>query len=536
MSELPTAPQPYTVQYGSIILNVDPTVVSKFSGKFKTLWKENPEGLVIEDLKYDPRVFLTFMSAAQGLGYACQPYLRQGVLELAEEWEAPKIVEKARESIENEQQLDPIQAVTDLIDAVQNKDDDNDPLDEIEAVGHILAECLEDDRMLDLPMYIIYRCIDAAEALGFDVKDLKPFAFKVFAKNPAQAVPLILRIDFDTLTDAEYSKIFCQPDIHEQNINFFASASMSSISKNANSNIKLIRESFRRSTANSATAVEYGQMNPGKDKRSTLKTEINEKRKYDLDRARSTLKEQQDTIDDLLSVLEWQQKALVQSVKRAHSAPSNEELLKTAQLNLTRTLEEGKMKAFAMIQDDADHEKDVLNDMLAEAKDRLDQCMNALPPLRAGTKEKIEDYRTQFDEIEAHLNKVQEELLDARGLMAAKIVKDKLRLDEYLRKSENRFKIFEAGPDCQMDVDPREVAEAEKRINDLEEKLEEVCPIRGKKHRHSHTHRQEIPEAVEPEPEEKSVSQSASKVAEQSEKQEEYEYEFEEEDEEEEEA
>ena len=51
-----------------------------------------------------------------------------------------------------------------------------------------------------------------------------------------------------------------------------------------------------------------------------------------------------------------------------------------------------------------------------------------------------------------------------------------------------------------MDVDPKEVADAEKRIIELEEKLEQVCPIKGKKHR---SHGGAAPASPAPKPAEK---------------------------------
>ena len=498
MSEAPTIKAPYVIVYGTHEITVDAGLISRVSSKFRELYEQNPERLVVEDTHEDFKIFMAFLTAAQRWAYTRHYYWTPRVVKLAEEWGAPSVADHYSKNYPKE--INAEEAVSALVSAI-DEDNDDEITKAIEDVSLVLPEALEDERMERIPMFILYQVIDAAEAEGFEVKDLIPFVFRIFEKNPSLAVPLVLRVDFDAITEEQYSKLFCQPEIHEQNINFFAAAAMSSVNQYANAEIRRFKTSFKNTTKNSTNALEMGEINPQEGKESTIVEDITNQRNTDLDKYRVQLKTQQDTINDLVRALDCQQKALVQSIKRAYNAPSNEELMKQAQEELQNSLEQGRLNALDMINKDADHEQEVLNEMMAQAKAKLDAKLDSLPPLPQDIYDSIDDYRNQFDAIQKRLAEVQKELLEARSLMAAKIVRDKLRFDEFLRKTDNRFKIFEAGPDCQLEIRPEDVEEAEKKVREMEEELEKVCPIIGKPVKARN---------VEPEPEPESEHSSSS--------------------------
>lgn len=459
---------PYVIKYGTHEITVNPHNLSRISKKFAALYQENPTGLEIAEPKEEFKVFLSFITIAQCLPFRTHYYWVDRVCALADEWEAPKVREEYEEDFEK---VDPTEAVSELIEAI-----DEDPKAAIKKVARALPEAFDDERIESIPMIIIYQIIDEAEKEGFEAKNLIPFVLRLMDKNQAQAIPLILRIDFDALTDEEYSRIFTAPEIHEQNINYFAAAAMSSVNQVANFEIKGYRKGFKEAKK---------KLEDPSDKKVLKETakidEVAVQRTTELDRFRTQLDAQQDTIKDLDRALTCQKEELRNAIKRAHTSKTNEELLKEAQEKLSRILEDGRNNLLQMIKDDEACERDVLNQMLDEANDKLNQKMEGLPPLPNDIIDDIKKYRDQFEDIENHLNDVKNELVEARSLMVAKIIRDKLRLDEFLRKTDKKFDILDDAEKFNLtDLSKEKVREAEQKVIELEEKLEKACPIIGK--------------------------------------------------------
>ena len=170
-------------------------------------------------------------------------------------------------------------------------------------------------------------------------------------------------------------------------------------------------------------------------------------------------------------------------IKRAHLAPSSEELLKRSQDDLSRAIEDSRKKALEIIERETSNEEAYLQRTLVKSQQELDRCMNGLSPLDNSTLKQINDFKTKFDRIETRLNAVMKEMTEVRATMAAKVVKDKLQPDQFLRKTQDRFKLFETEGSITpaLSVRPEDVQEAEKNvINVIEERIEQYCPIRAK--------------------------------------------------------
>ncbi|OHT13321.1 hypothetical protein TRFO_16520 [Tritrichomonas foetus] len=90
----------------------------------------------------------------------------------------------------------------------------------------------------------------------------------------------------------------------------------------------------------------------------------------------------------------------------------------------------------------------------------------------------IDEIVAKFDDYKEKVQKMSEIVASNRTTLTAKIVRDKLRCDEFIRDNDNRFEIF-AESSHKWDVTVDQLKEAEEMIEDFERGLNTLCPIRG---------------------------------------------------------
>lgn len=462
--------QPYTLihrskGYHDMVYPIDAPLFAKASDKFREIYANNPEQYTVED-STTPSVFLSLVLACQKRACHTSADEVYELLDLATEWGAPFLVKYCQRKIE-EYRLEEIpdqDAIEILLGQLRRKEDVTETVDHIiDYINYYIKQ----ENFTDIPTQLIYHILTKAEQNGVDQNSLIPTVFKKLEKAPAAAVPLILRVNFDKLTEEEYLEIFGNEQIHQQNLNFYTGMSLSSIYENTRNYLDGFNARFVGETNRILRDIDQDYYNIFlKSKRA---------RETDFRKVRDTLNRQQAQIDDLNRTLNTQREVLTEAAIRAKDAPSNEQLQRRAQYSINKSIKKCG-KAITDMIDAADAKaQDILNELLEAYLKKLDDAVSKLGDLPEDKKEAMRRHKASLEAIGERNKSLMAEINDVKAKMAAKIVRDKLRGDQYMRRLENKFQILQE-PGI-LGVEQKEFTLGEQEIERLEKELEKIYPI-----------------------------------------------------------
>ena len=126
--------------------------------------------------------------------------------------------------------------------------------------------------------------------------------------------------------------------------------------------------------------------------------------------------------------------------------------------------------------------KEDLDNQLNEVRERNLDMLKAIEKKASDVINKEKELATQLEtdaaEMEENLQKAKTNMKDIKAALAVKIVRDKLRFDKFLRNKNDQLKVFRTKGGV-WGIKPKEAEEADKRIAELQKKIDELCPIRG---------------------------------------------------------
>ncbi|OHS99353.1 hypothetical protein TRFO_34207 [Tritrichomonas foetus] len=357
--------------------------------------------------------------------------------------------------------------------------DIEDPTD-ILNVSEYINDALRDERLPQLPPEIIFKVINAADPQKIDNQLLINFTLRLLEVNPSSAVPILMLLDFDRLSKDQRELIFHTSDIHDQNVNYFVATAFSS-ARNKN-----------------ALELEQAeaQLNEDLDKMREALTKLQaktaEKMKHDQDEALDQMDAEVAEMGAKIQELKSGADAQRQKIEKAAADHENafaemkarlEQIDKlTSQRNSKAAGQNDKIKTEVTQQmDELRAEMDVKVKNLAN--DDAKRCQSVQRDLKRAIdaeQQRLKQLRSKAEAIVDTLNATNEDLGDFKATLASKIVRDRLRFDKFIRKVDNRLDLFKEEPGV-WGLGADSVAQAEKFINDIEEKVDECCPIRGKK-------------------------------------------------------
>ena len=424
-----------------------------------------------------------FAGACQLQQFKVTPTNAYEIRELAEEWEVPSLVQFVDEFIAKKKLPPPEDGdiIENLLKHVKQgiyKESD------INHVANIINDALADERFIEVPPEIIFQIVISSEQRGIDKQRFLEFVLTLFYKNPESAVPLILLIDFDHLTDDQTEGIFLCREVHEQNISFFIAWALSSSRNKAENELQL---SDRRHHDEIETLRELL-------KKAQLAASTKMKKEHDQETA------------DLLEIVKKQQQVIDQLVAQTQAQRQEYQRLEDEHQNKLASLE------------------DTLRDLLDQAKDCAEllekqqtqverECQEQMPKLRAELMEQINGVRDRNIENLGNIEKTitnvtdkEHELADAldrsvslseeslsaakhnmrdiKAAIAVKIVRDRLRFDKFLRDKNEQLKVFKTKGGV-WGIKPKEAEAADKMISVLQKRIDELCPIRGSRNPNS---------------------------------------------------
>lgn len=451
--------------YHDMVYHVDPVLFSKASDKFRQIYAKYPDEFVVED-ETTPSVFLTLVCACQKRACRTSADEVYELKKLADEW-GVSIVKNYCDRKIKEFKLEEIpenDAIELLFSQLENNENVSDTIDQI--VDHV-NYYIKQERFTEIPTKLIYEILTRAEVTGVDQNSLIKTVLAKLEKSPQTAVPLILRLNFDKLSEDEYDEIFGNGQIHTQNINYYTAMALSSVYENTRIYLDNFDARFAVETKKVLEEIDRDHYN--------IFLKSKKAKEIDFKKINVALNEQQEHIDDLARVLELQAQALTEATIRAKDAPSNEQLQRRAQFSINKSIKKCGKKVAEYIDATEARAHDILNDLLEQNQAKLEAAVSAIGDIAPDKKAIMQEQKTLLEAISKRNKELDEEMHNIRSYMAAKIVRDKVRGDKFLRKTENRYKILETPGLWGVTKDEFEIAEED--IAKLEEELQKRFPI-----------------------------------------------------------
>ena len=417
-----------------------------------------------------------FIAACQLQKFRLTPANAFELQELAVEWGVSSL-EKFTANFIKERNLTPPAAVDYLGILIEHLEEGKNDTNDILAVANYVNDVLADERLFKLTPEMIFSIICAANPQAIDQQLLIKFVMKLFERAPSSAVPLVLLIDFDRLTPQQRDFIFQCREMHEENIGYFVARALSSARNKAErelaqneskllSDLDKLRDDLKKYQRQALAKLRADQDQSIGKLREALKqqqaqiTEMKEAaraQKEEIERAAENHEREFADMDDMLKAMDK-----ITSQKSVQTEGQEKMIKAEVSDQIARLKRELEIHMEEVEEEDAKRCSD-LHDELKE-------------PIDAQEK-RLHEFMTRADGIVKSLNATNDELRDLKATLAAKIVKDRLRFDKFIRQTDNRFKVFEQSPGV-WDLKPERVRESEKFIENIEARVDQLCPIR----------------------------------------------------------
>lgn len=433
------------------------------------------EGIISRKVNED--VFKSFCAACELKAFTVNSKNAYDLKVLAEEWEVSSLEKYINNYIKEKNIATP--PPTDYLGTLLQKcENDIEDTKDILNVADYINDALRDERFSELPPDVLFKVCNAADPQKIDNQQLINFILHLLETNPSNAVPLLLLIDFDRLSKDQRSLIFRTSDVHEENIGYFIANAMSSA----------------RNKNEAETRQAEAQLNEDLEKmRESLtkqQEKMAEKMKHDQDEQLDQLDQEVEQMSALIQKLNdgaLQQRQKIEQNALAHENTFDDMQQRLARINDITTIREQDDHTDRIDQEVAEQMNELNDELDTDVKNLSNEdaryCQAKQRELKRAIDAEQKKLKQLREEAENHandLNDTNEDLTDLKATLASKIVRDRLRFDKFIRKVDNRLSLFIEEPGV-WGIEPERASRAEKFIDDLEEKVDEFCPIRGKK-------------------------------------------------------
>lgn len=468
----------------------DVNLLSRRSKRVKALVKEGVYQARV-DHPVSPEAAEAFIAACRIHEFDITDSIAFELLDLATEWQIPSLIadvaqyikvnslqretkEEAVEEDEEEAAYEPSadDALGRLTTKLQAKET---YAAEFREVAENINRFLKDERLLVLPLNVLFPLFVLADRGDINQELLASFVVKLMAKNPQAAVPLLLRINFEKLTPDQIEDIFQHEEVHNQSISFYVGGSFSADQNKVKRRLQGIEERLDSKLNEVKDELWSGQ-------------EMNEERKIyeqELGQLKQMLIDQQEQMKEIEEFRE--------SVRSQRKQAHDEFTAKMAELKKkldkqSKRANERKKQIDALKAQIRDELEDQVEKLKREIQERLEvhtekndtvrgevERKNVQP--RESLKTKVQRMRMNCKTIRNGLTKSLNETTEVKAALAAKMIRDFMRFDNFIRRSERRFSLFD-GDEKILGLNPTEVKMAETFLIALDKKVDRLCPIR----------------------------------------------------------
>lgn len=459
----------YPIQYGSdLIIVKKPAAFAQISEKFRKLIALNPEKLVITNPSSSFDTFQILVRACQCQSFTAHLDDVLELRELAREWMVANLITYCDNFMVKAKVRDipASQIVDELIEACDNGDKDAIK----NCVRHAATkfrEVVDDPRIADLPAENIYQLVTSVDIRPYNQDVFIKFVSRLFETDKEAAIPLILRINFDRLSEEQYHIFQTSNEVHEQNINFFTALTMSDIHKS-------LRGSLKQTDETSMTDLEENRKNY-REKFIKIFESSRRNRESDLDKIRMRLVQQNEDLNDLAKVLELQKALLVESVKVAHHAPTNAEYLAVSQEQMLADIKAAKEELLGRVEQDKADAANELEELLKRSQQEIEEAMDRQSLVKPEVRSAVDGYGGRVEEINDRCRKAVRHLYEIRAIVAAKVITDKNKGDKFIRVVDRQWEVLD-DPGL-FGVKKADAIAAQTNIIDvIEDALDRRCP------------------------------------------------------------
>lgn len=460
---------PYIFWRNNESYEVDGDTFASLSKKFPAIRKEYPNQYIFED-NYDKSVFEAFISACQLKPFDLTPNNAYELLDLAEEWKVPTLKMQIESYIEKHHIEKKVKQDY-LGILLEHVDNDCDTYEDWKNIADDIDQALRDKRFSRVPPEVIFQILAIADKKKpVNKMALIDFVMNLYKSNPANAVPLILRLDFTQMSREQIEFIFKSKDTHEENISYFIASSLSALDNK-------VRHMISKAEKSREVELTVLKNNIRRARNATLEKKA-EQYRNNVESRRSEIDRQQKLIDDLEEqILKHRDRVVAEERKvrarRTPIAPDALEKINNDINNEVKRMEADAEKQLHSFQDKVNKmqlesprtAKNYFNEAVSKGTSETDRVQTTLKGLIELIDKTEKEYETSADLAER-----------LQASFAAKVLRDKLRYDSFLRRLTNRFKVFERN--TSLGAKPSRIKVADEEIRLIESRIDRICPIR----------------------------------------------------------
>ncbi|EAX88278.1 hypothetical protein TVAG_384880 [Trichomonas vaginalis G3] len=470
---------PYILWWNDKAYEIDSTVFARFSKKFKRDL-QNPDNQNQMDIivnnsrgeRVEEETFLAFVKACQ-----LQPFdvTKKNVYELAflasqNQWDVASLRTYIDEYIAKNK-IDPPEVKDYLQILLDHLESNADTPEDWKNVADNINSALADERFEQVPPDVIYEILDIADRKSLSSDGLVAFVRKMLTINPQTAVPLLLRCDFDKFELQERAAIFQNPSVHTMNINFFTASAISAL-QNKNS-ITIAKRKRQQMLEFKCLEIALNKMVEEHTK------EIKEQYNDEINEIKDEIYRQQAIIDKLTERINTHKQRILTAERKQASrrTPLDSKALQDLQNSVRRELQDMENSLDRSL---FDHEKGMekfVTDAETMAEKFFTQAAAESYNEVSKVTSKLSQLATDSKEIEQNSLAVKDLLGKVKSSLCAKVVRDKLRFDKFLRKTTNKFRIFEKEPRI-FNLTSQDVKASEEALVQMDHHIEAYCPLR----------------------------------------------------------
>ena len=466
----------FTLYMGKARYVFEGDIFMKMSKKCARLVRQGiHQGTIMKKIRQD--TFEAFIAACQLQPFKVSAANAYELLDLAIDWMVPSLEKFANDFIKSKDlpPPPPVDFIEVLKDHCSLKIQD---INDIRAVANIINKAFTDARFGSLPPEVIFQTILTADPKTIDQNLLVTFILSMFDKKPSTAVPLTLQMNFDMLNNEQRDKVFFSKKMHEENINYFVSWSLSAARNRAERDLQESYTKFHQ---------DFGELYDNLKKANrTSRTKLMKLHEQELNEMNNIIEKQKKEIEELMEQAREEDKRFEEDEydHKEQLQKMLEELAKIEQIGQECNLGSGGA---------ASQVKAVVKDQINQLRGDLDKQIQSVRDLNEANCKKIfddlmrpiEEFRKvisdlfgKSDQMLQSIDELKGTVLQMKSTLTAKIVRDKIRCDKFIRDTDDRFKIFQSDPPV-WGLKPKQVEDSEKFILGLEERLDQLCPIRG---------------------------------------------------------
>lgn len=429
--------QDYPIEYGdNLIIVKKPTVFAQISPEFREKISLYPNKLVIENPTYCFDTFEILVKACQLQSFTAHLDNVFELKALAQDWGVENLVTYCDNFIKKAKVSDMPheKIVTNLINACESSDKEKIKA-AVRQASTKFRDVLEDPRIIELPADKIYQLVTSIDIRPYNQEVFIKFVSKLFRVDPNSAIPLVLRCNFDLLSEEQYHIFFCCNEMHELNLNYYTALSMSDIFRSLRSALKQTDETSNSDLLENRKKYER--------KFNKIFDDTRKNREIDLDKIRMRLVQQNEHINDLARVLELQKSLLVESVKICHSAPTQEEYLDIATNEISEMINTTRSELLDRIDSDKAEAESELRKLIEESQHEIEDALKKTELISPETRSATTAFQDRIQKINSRCRAAVRDIYDIKCIIAAKIVDDKIHGDNYIRITDRQFDLFD---------------------------------------------------------------------------------------------